>query len=412
MEFKPDPWQTEILKTDGNICVRSGRQVGKSTVIAIKAAQFALMHSNKTVMVIACVERQALLLFEKILDYMYKANKKMIVSGKDRPTKHKITLTNGSVIHCLPTGDTGYGIRGYSIDLLIVDEAAFVSEEVYTSIIPSLAVTKGTIWLLSTPHGKEGYYYRCFTDETFKSFHVSSEDCPRRDDKFLEHEKSYMTKANYAQEYLGEFVDELRQFFPDELIKKCQLVKRPELVTPLRKYALGVDIARMGEDLTVFSVIDGEDKNNLIQVESLATKHTLTTETTKVILLLEQKYHFKHIYVDSGGMGVGVFDQLLTTDATKKKVVSINDADRPLDAEQKKKKRTIKEDLYNNLLCLMEQGKIKLLDDDEIFLSLKSVQYEYDDNKFKIFGNFLHHTESIIRAAYCSKEKSLSIWCR
>ena len=95
MNLKLDDWQNEVLETEGNICLRSGRQVGKSTIISIKAGEYALKHEKKSVMVIASVERQALLLFEKILSYIYENNKTAIKKGKDRPTKHKIQLKNG-----------------------------------------------------------------------------------------------------------------------------------------------------------------------------------------------------------------------------------------------------------------------------------------------------------------------------
>ena len=410
MKINLDDWQKQVLETEGNLCLRSGRQVGKSTIISIKAGEFAVKNKKKNIMVIASVERQAQLLFEKILAYIYENHKSYIKKGKDRPTKHKLQLNNGSVIHCLPTGESGYGIRGYTIDLLIADEAAFIPEDVWTAVTPMLAVTGGNIILLSTPHGRGGFYYRCFNDEKFKSFHVSSEDCPRKNQSFLDHEKSWMTKAQYAQEYLGEFVDELRQFFPDDLIKACQKAKRRNQILPGRNYFLGVDIARMGEDESTFEIIDRTERKNLIQVENLITKHTLTTETTKMILNLEKQYHFKQIFVDDGGMGVGVFDQLLTEETTKRKVIAINNASRPLTREEKKKKRAIKEDIYNNLLALMERGEIQLLDDDEIFMSLKSIQYEYENGKLKVFGNYAHITDGLVRAAWCSKDKSLNIF--
>ena len=110
-------------------------------------------------------------------------------------------------------------------------------------------------------------------------------------------------------------------------------------------------------------------------------------------------------------MGVGVFDQLLTEDRTKRRVTAINNTARPLDSEGKRRKKTLKSDCYNNLLSLMEKGKIQLLDDDDIFLSLKSVQFEYGEGgKLKIFGNYTHIAEGLIRAAWCEKDKSLNIW--
>jgi len=409
MKLILDDWQQKVLETDGNICLRSGRQVGKSTIISIKAGEFAVKNKKKTILVIASVERQAFLLFEKILAYLFDNYKTYIKKGKDKPTKHKINLNNGSVIYCLPTGMSGYGIRGFTVDLLIADEASFIPEEVWRAVTPMLAATGGKIILLSTPFGKGGYYYECFSDPNFTSFHVSSEECERIDKEFLKRERERMSKTQYAQEYLGEFIDELRQFFSDDLIKKCMREKRIGNIIKKRNYYLGVDIARMGEDESTFEIIEriGE---GLFHRENLVTKHTLTTETTKLILSLEDKYGFRQIFVDDGGMGVGVFDQLLTDERTRRKTIAINSAFRPLSRDEKKRKRTLKEDLYNNLLNLMEKNKIVLLDDDEIFLSLKSVQYEYEESKLKIFGNYTHIAEGLIRAAWCSKDKHLNIW--
>ena len=402
-----DPWQEEVLETKGNIVLRSGRQVGKSTVISIAAGDYALSNRKKTVLVIAAVERQAYLLFNKILNYIDEKYPNQI---KGRATMTFVEFKNGSIIRCLPAGLTGEGIRGYTVDLLIADEAAFISEMVWTAVTPMLAITRGRKILLSTPHGRSGYYYDCFKDLTYTSFHISSEDCVRKDQEFLDNEKKRMTKAQYAQEYLGQFTDELRQLFPDELIKKCMKLKR-ELIVPMKDYYLGVDIARMGEDESTFEIIDRTDKKRLKHVENLVTKKTLTTDTTKLILLLEERYKFKQIFVDDGGMGVGVFDQLLTDPRTRRKVTAINNIDRPLTRDEKKKRRLLKEDIYNNLLNLMERGMIELLDDDEIFLSLKSIQFEYTDRgNLKISGNYAHIADGLVRAAWAVKDKSLNIY--
>ncbi|KKL69387.1 hypothetical protein LCGC14_2115420, partial [marine sediment metagenome] len=210
-----DDWQQEVLNVKGNLCLRSGRQVGKSTIIARKAAEYALNNPKKLIMIIAYVERQASLIFGKILNNIHIIDKSSIKQGKKKPTKHIIQLKNGSTIHCYAAGETGYGIMGFTIHLLIADEAAFIAEEVWNSITPALAVTKGSIWLLSTPKLMEGYYYKCFTDPTFKSFHQSSEDCPRIEKDFLEQKKKEFTKAQYAQMYLGEFVDNFNRIYSD-----------------------------------------------------------------------------------------------------------------------------------------------------------------------------------------------------
>ena len=409
MTIQLDKWQQQVLDTKGNICLRSGRQVGKSTVIAIKTAKYALENPGKLIMVISKTERQAGLLFSKIRFNIHQINKTLIKKGKDRPTKHKISLKNESVIHCLPAGDTGYGIMGFTIDLLIADEAAFIPEEVWNSIIPALAITRGDIWLLSTPFVKEGYYFECFSDSSFTSFHTSSEDCPRRDDEFLAHKKATITKAQYSQMYLGEFVDELRQFFPDDLIRETCILKRRPVILKDKIYFIGCDVARMDRDEFTFEIVDRTDRTNLIHVENIVTKNIPIPESTRKIISLNTQYNFKKEYIDSGGMGISVCDILREDEDNKRKVVEINNASRSIDYEEHKKK-IIKEDLYNNLKELMQNKKIKLLDDDEIKASLKSIQAEHnkDTGRLYIWGSYSHIVEGLIRACWCVKDNSLN----
>lgn len=406
-----EPWQKEIIKEKGNVVVRSGRQAGKSTAISIKAGDFAMNNEQKRVLIIASVERQAHLLFEKVLAYVQAKNKHRIKMGKHRPTKSRLRLKNGSEILSLPTGLSGSGIRGFTIDLLIADEAAFIPEDVWTAVTPMLAITRGKIILLSTPFGREGYFYRAFGDDSFKKFHVSSEDCPRRDDNFLKMEKERMTKLEYAQEYLGEFIDELTQFFPSDLIKKCMLLKRHSNFNKNSRKYLGVDIARMGKDESTFEILDFENPKKIKQLENYITTKTKITDTIREIQELHKQYDFKKIYIDDGGLGVSVYDHLIEQDETKRVVVGINNASRPLDRIKKRKKKLLKEDLYNNLLRLMEQGKIELLNDENIYLSLKSIQFDYTgDGNLKIFGRYSHICEGLIRAAWGTTDKSLNIY--
>lgn len=425
--MKLDKWQKEILATKGNICLRSGRQVGKSTVVAIKAGDYACTTSNKTIMIVAAVERQAYLLFEKVLAHIFTNYKPMIKKGKDRPTKSKICLKNGSVIYCLPTGDSGYGIRGYTINLLIADEAAFIKEDVWAAVTPALAMTGGVIWLLSTPKGNVGYYPKAFKSDNFTKFHVSTEDVlnyPNRTKKqkkdlrqHIKEAKASMSKLEYTQEYLGEFVDKLMQLFPDKLIQSCMTLQRGSATSlPSGDKFMGVDVARMGADESVLLAVNrSEDKKRLDQVDMEITTKTLTTDTVRRIKIHDKKWNFKKIYIDDGGMGVGVYDPLLEDEQTKRKVIPINNAKRSIthrNADKKRTKRLMKEDLYNNLLNLMENGNISLFDDDEIFNSLKSVQAETIEGRLKISGRYTHIAEALIRAAWCMKNKTLNIWIR
>ena len=176
-----------------------------------------------------------------------------------------------------------------------------------------------------------------------------------------------------------------------------------------RKY-LGVDVARMGRDDTVFFSLM-ESNNKFHEVNLTITNKTLLTDTYRTIISLDERFSYKKIFIDDGGLGVGVFDLLLTDDRTKRKTIAINNAARSLDHADERKKKLLKEDLYNNLLSLMEQERILLENNDDTAYSLKSIQAEYtEDGKLKLFGTYSHIAEALIRAAWGARDKSLNIY--
>ncbi len=415
--MKLDNWQQKVMNCKGNMVLRSGRQVGKSTIIGVKAAKYSLENPDKLVMVISKTEKQALLLFAKILFNITQMRKSAIKKSKYRPTKTKIQLTNGTIIHCLCCGDSGYGIMGFTVDLLIADEAAFIPELVWNSIIPALAITRGEIWLLSTPHVKEGYYYNCFSDPTFTSFHTTSEQCPRKDQTFLDHKKATLTRAEYAQMYLGEFVDEFQRLFSESLInERCNLTRSPTFTSNISMdFFLGVDIAGFGDDQTTYEIFTPNSRGFINQIDNIVDpSKTLTTTITKKIKELDLQYQFNKIGVDDGGIGFGVFSELQTDDQTKRKTIALNNASRVYDRDSsgkeivEKKKKLLKENMYINLLQLMEHGKINLLDDRELKNSLATIQY--DTKTGKISGSDSHIAEGIIRGVWVIKNYSLKIY--
>lgn len=425
-----DDWQKDIIEEDGNVLLCTGRQVGKTMTLSHKAGKYMIEHPNTNIIVVSLTEDQAQLIIIMILDFLERTDKGKIHKGKKKPTKSTITLTNGSKVIARPVGNTGDSVRGFTGDILIVDEASRMPELMWIAAKPTLLTTGGKIWMCSTPHGKTGYFYECFINKNnrFKVFHISSEEVIKNRPvsegwtkerkeasiKILEEEKEDMSELRYSQEYLGLFIDDLRRYFSDELINRVCTLERPSTIKKDQVYSLGVDIARMGDDDSTFEILRRMENNQLIHVESVVTRKTLTTQTERQILNLDKLYDFQHIYLDagSGSLGVGIFDHLLDNEQTKRKVVAINNRARPLD-RFKSKSRLLKEDLYDNLLMLMEKNQIRLLDDDNIRASLRSIQYEFtkdESNQVKIFGNFSHIVEGLIRAAWIVKEKNLNVW--
>ncbi len=426
--MKLDEWQKSVLKTKGDILLCTGRRVGKTYIFSRKASD-RMVEKKTPIIIVSLTEDQALIIHFMALNYLNENYPGMV--NERKTTLKRITLTNGSVMITRPVGDTGDATRGFEGGILIVDEASRMPKLFWLAAKPILLTTDGEIWMCSTPFGKQGYFWDRFEEShikkklnaRFKVFYQSSEEVmsnrpiseswtlkQRKGAKrLLAEEKEEMTTLEYGQEYLGLFIDELRQLFPDDLIKERQTLDRPEIKTEGR-YFLGVDIARLGDDESTFEVIDRTNRKKLKHVEHIVTKKTLTTESYTKIIELENKYRFKQIFIDAFTLGVGVFDQLLTNNRTKRKVMAIDHYSEPLDAEEKKKLKVTKAQIYNNLLGLMQRGEIDLLKGEDIFASLKSIQYEYkDNNKINVFGSYAHIADGLTRAAWCAKDKTLNI---
>ena len=410
-----DSWQRKVLAHEGNLVCRVGRQSGKSEVISEKAMRFARDNSGTTTLVIAATQRQASLLFEKI---RFRCD--VLGDYFELPTLTRIILNNGSRIYCVPAGRTGYGIRGYTVDLLIADEAPYIPEAVWNAVTPMMAVskrTKGFGWtiLIGTPFGKGGYYYESCFDKDFLHIHFSTEDCVRTDKAFLAKERKRMTKMFYRQEYLAEFTDEYHQYFSTSLIKSCMtFIEWSRDVDGLfgASYYLGQDLARLGGDEIADVVVELSGKC-LKAVKCMTVDKLRATETVGQTIALDKVWCFKKIFTDSGGLGGPILD-LMQDRLGKRKVVGLNNATKGVFvAGDDRRQKLLKEDLYSNCLLLMETGRLQLIADPDLLRSLKSITYEYTvEGRFKIKGSYSHLSEALVRACWCVKDRGLSLYVR
>lgn len=431
MTLHLDKWQQKVLDARGHFLLCTGRQVGKTTIFAIKAAKYMLENKNARIIVVSLTEDQAQLIIIMILTYLEKQHKHMLKRPYSKnQTKNKIVLNNGSQVLSRPVGNTGDAVRGFTGDILIIDEASRMSESVFTASKPTLLTTGGKIWMCSTPFGKQGYFYESWLNKhkRFEVFHISSEEVihsreiseswtqQQREEsiKMFDEEKKDMGTLQYSQEYLGLFMEDLRRFFSDEWIENVCKAKRRNININI-PYFLGVDIARMGDDKGTFEIIAKYSKDSLHQVENIVTEKKLTTQTFDSILQLNSRWNFKQIGIDagSGSLGVGIMDFLLREPRVSKKIIAVNNRKVILDKYGEKTRRILKEDLYENLRALGERGFLKLLDDEDLIISLTSIQIEHVmkkgmPTKIKIFGRDDHIAEGLTRAAWLANQKSIN----
>ena len=203
----PDAWQADVIrKRPHNLLLNCSRQAGKSSTVAAGVVDNALNPGTLT-LILSPSERQSIELLSVVKGIYGRIG--MGAEDVESESGKQVRLTNGSRIVALPGGNEG-NVRGFSaVSLLIVDEAARVSEDLYRAVRPMLAVSKGKLWVLSTPFGKRGFFFKEWSEggADWERVSITADQCPRIPASFLAKEKRSMPEQWFRQEYYCEFCD-------------------------------------------------------------------------------------------------------------------------------------------------------------------------------------------------------------
>lgn len=213
----PDPWQENVL--DGShkrMILNCARQTGKSTVTGILALHTAVFRAPASVVIISPSQTQSSESLKKVKLFLALMSDK---PGITKDNESRLEFANGSRIIALP-GSTVTS-RGFSaVDLLIIDEASRVLDDIYFGVRPLVAVSNGRIIILSTPFGKRGFFWQAWTDggDGWERVMIPASDCPRITAEFLAEEKKSMGDWFYNQEYLCSFMEAEDNVFGYDLV--------------------------------------------------------------------------------------------------------------------------------------------------------------------------------------------------
>lgn len=225
--FIPDPWQAAVLDSEyKQIIINCSRQVGKSTTTAVKVAHRALFTPGALILLLAPSERQSIELMHKAREFIEADG-----VGVDALTRTRAEFSNGSRVFALPGKEAT--VRGYSgADLVVIDEASRVPDDLYYSIRPMLAVGNGQVILLSTPWGKRGFFHDIWMADYAENWEwpwkentpgdrwerhsVNAMECPRITEEFLEQERDKMPAYYFKQEYMCDFAETQDSVFQND----------------------------------------------------------------------------------------------------------------------------------------------------------------------------------------------------
>ena len=277
--FKPYDYQRKMFKhfNDNRFSiVLACRQSGKSISSIIYILWYVCFHADKTVAILAnkgATAREMLgritLALENLPHFLQPGCKEL--------NKGSIGFSNNSKI--IASATSASSIRGLSVNLLFLDEFAFVenANEFYTSTYP--VVTAGTdtkVIITSTANGVGNLYYKIYESarkeqNEFKSFRVDWWDVPGRDEKWKQQTISNTSEIQFEQEFGNNFLGTSNTLISANTILGLQHkdpirikdnIRYYEKPKPGHQYIMCVDVSKgRGQDYSTFNVIRVTNKN-------------------------------------------------------------------------------------------------------------------------------------------------------
>lgn len=229
------PHQLEVVASPARyrvIC--AGRQVGKSRLLAVLALHQAFAVARSTVLIVSQGDVASKRLLEDVCSLVL-ASPMLAGSVVDESSK-VVTLSNGSTIRAVPA--SAAQIRGWAVDLLILDEAAFIDPEIWRAAEPSIIARPGSrVVLCSSPWGSPDHFFRALwtrgtgaASVQLEAWHWPSITSPLVDAQLLEAIRDRETPAYFAREYLAEWTDAAGAYFTTAELEAA--VGEFELVDP------------------------------------------------------------------------------------------------------------------------------------------------------------------------------------
>jgi phage terminase large subunit-like protein len=372
LDFNPFPYQEKLLNDNSErIIACMGRQTGKTTTIATKAIHFAFSHPKTTTLIISPSMRQSMIMFDKILNFIY-ANP-FLRKSVTRKTRTIIQLTNGSNIIALPCSE--HLLRGYTANLAICDEASFIPEAILTEIIyPMISTTKGTTILLSTPWDKNHFFYKAFLNPQYSAHKIRSAENPLIPQEFLDEMKQNMTQEAYMREYQAEFTEAATSYFQQDLIRKSiekaqQLYLEP--YTTLEQnvvkgdYFAGLDLGKLQDHSALVIIQRTQEHLKLVYLHQFPLQMPYS-EVINTLMKADEKFQFKKLLADQTGIGEPVLENMQDQGLTSAEGIMLT--------------QDSKTELLTHLKLAMEQNGLAIPYNKNLCQQINDQQYSYSKN--------------------------------
>jgi len=302
------------------------RQSGKSISACAYLLWFALFNSEKTIAVLANKGATAREMLSRIT-LMLENIPFFLQPGCKALNKGSIEFSNNSRV--LAAATSGSSIRGLSVNLLYLDEFAFVerASEFYTSTYPVVSSGKDTkVIVTSTANGIGNQFHKIWEGAVqgineFKSFRVDWWDVPGRDKNWKEQTIANTSQLQFDQEFGNTFfgtgdtlinADTLLSLRAQNPINTLEggLLKVYKEPVKGHEYIMTVDVSKgRGQDYSTFNLLDISSR----PFEQVAVYRNNTISPLlfpNIIYKYAKSYNDAYVVVESNDQGTVVCNGL------------------------------------------------------------------------------------------------------
>jgi hypothetical protein len=385
--FKLYDCQKEKIETIHNnrrVIIMESRQAGKTTTSAAYILWYTIFQADKQVAILANKDKTAREILSRY-QLMYENLPLWMQQGIKVWNKGDVELENGSKVFTAAT--TSAGIRGKSVNLLYIDEAAIIpnniADQFFTAVYPVVSAGQTTkILITSTPLGYN-HFWKFWNDAEngrngFTPLFIPYWKIPGRDEKWAEDQRKVLGDVKYNQEVLCKFLGSALTLIRADIIEQMSYnepVLREEgldlyeypvkgerdvngkIVKKPHSYVIVADTAKgVGGDYSAFVIIDvtevpyrlvGKYRNNTIApmlypsvIHKLAKQYneayilTEINSSEQVAHILYNEYEYENILfvqrdskgqrISGGFAGAGKTQLGVNTDKKVKRIGCFN----------------------------------------------------------------------------------------
>jgi len=295
--------------------IRCSRQFGKSFLGLQLVLYYAINNNDYNVLYTAPTYSQ--------VNKVFKEFKKAVIHtdlvDKFNGSENSVILKNGSEIYFKSIQQPD-NLRGYSIDVMVCDEAALYKEGIFDEVLkPMLAVKGKKCFLLSTPKGKNWFYKMDMlskSNKRYKSYKETWRTNPLANLEEIADAKKVLPPLIYTQEYEAEFIDDGGEVFSNVRRQALTVFKEPSNET----YYAGIDFGRQN-DYTVLTILNKDNEVVFIYRDNQKQWSTIIDNLAKYL----KKYNVANCLVEVNGIGDVLFEQLKTKFKNIEPFISTND---------------------------------------------------------------------------------------